>query len=80
MTLIAPQIWTDPLHAFIAGAFVKGTPRPIPHMVAPASGPGMGEATPVPMPAAPAPQQRAQAQKPAVRPQQQASAAPGFSF
>ena len=21
MTLIAPQIWTDPLHAFIAGAF-----------------------------------------------------------
>src|SRR5438270_734235 len=30
MTLIAPQIRTDPLRSFIAGAFIAGTPRPIP--------------------------------------------------
>jgi hypothetical protein len=27
---IAPQTRTDPLHAFIAGAFIAGTPRPVP--------------------------------------------------
>jgi hypothetical protein len=30
MSLIAPQTKIDPLHAFIAGAFVAGTPRPVP--------------------------------------------------
>src|SRR5262245_30987099 len=30
MTLIAPQTRIDPLRAFMAGAFVAGTPRPIP--------------------------------------------------
>jgi hypothetical protein len=30
MTLIAPQTRIDPLHAFIAGGFVAGTPRPVP--------------------------------------------------
>jgi hypothetical protein len=30
MTLIAPQTRIDPLHAFVAGAFVAGTPRPMP--------------------------------------------------
>src|SRR5215470_17470485 len=30
MSLIAPQTRIDPLHAFIAGCFVAGTPRPVP--------------------------------------------------
>jgi Vault protein inter-alpha-trypsin domain len=30
MSLIAPQTRIDPLHAFIAGGFVAGTPRPVP--------------------------------------------------
>jgi hypothetical protein len=30
MSLTAPQIKIDPLHAFIAGGFVAGTPRPLP--------------------------------------------------
>jgi vault protein inter-alpha-trypsin-like protein len=30
MSMTAPQTRIDPLHAFIAGAFVAGTPRPVP--------------------------------------------------
>jgi hypothetical protein len=30
MSLTAPQTRIDPLHAFIAGGFVAGTPRPVP--------------------------------------------------
>jgi hypothetical protein len=30
MNLTAPQTRIDPLHAYIAGGFVAGTPRPVP--------------------------------------------------
>ncbi|MFL6856785.1 MAG: pilus assembly protein N-terminal domain-containing protein [Allosphingosinicella sp.] len=58
-----------------------GTPRPIPHMAPPQAAPGVGAMTAVPQPGEPAPQRDARQQpQPAVRPQQQASAAPGFSL
>jgi pilus assembly protein CpaC len=58
-----------------------GTPRPIPHMAPAPAAPGVGALNNVPQPVAPTPQRDARQQpQPAVRPQQQASAAPGFSF
>ena len=61
----------------------SGERRPVPHMAPAGSTPAIGAFAPaqLPSPAAPSPQQQAeQRQRPAIKPQQQASAAPGFSF